>query len=295
MIESVLVATDLADGSDDVMRAAAALAKATDARLHVLHAFPFEPNPYSSQSSPPTFQGRIAEADRALDEQITRAAGRAVKLGSREVVLHIAFKAIRDRARAVDADVVVLGPHRKHAVADRFLGGTADRVIRSVDVPALIVRSSLALPLRRVVVPLDLSAPALGALDVAFNWCDALGSATQPPELIILHIIPRVYDFADVPIDLTTIRAELTQHVSAARSRLADGHPPDVREEVRWADETIDGILSFVQEVEADLIVLGTHGHGAIKRALIGSVAAGVARAATGPVLLVPPSLAETE
>jgi nucleotide-binding universal stress UspA family protein len=42
------------------------------------------------------------------------------------------------------------------------------------------------------------------------------------------------------------------------------------------------------------LLVLGTHGYGAIGRALIGSVTSRVVRAATCPMLLVPPQLAMT-
>ena len=38
----------------------------------------------------------------------------------------------------------------------------------------------------------------------------------------------------------------------------------------------------------ADTIVIGSHGHGAIYRALLGSVSEGVLRAAKRPVLVVP-------
>jgi nucleotide-binding universal stress UspA family protein len=48
--------------------------------------------------------------------------------------------AIRQRAREVSADLIVIGPHRSRAVADRVLGSTVDRVIRTSEVPCLIVR-----------------------------------------------------------------------------------------------------------------------------------------------------------
>ncbi|HEU0078622.1 MAG TPA: universal stress protein [Longimicrobiaceae bacterium] len=38
-------------------------------------------------------------------------------------------------------------------------------------------------------------------------------------------------------------------------------------------------------------LVLDTHGHGALRRALVGSIASAVARGAGCPVLLVPPAL----
>jgi len=47
-------------------------------------------------------------------------------------------------------------------------------------------------------------------------------------------------------------------------------------------------ILKQADAVNADLIVMGTHGHGAIYNLLVGSATKGVLKRATRPVLLVP-------
>ena len=47
-------------------------------------------------------------------------------------------------------------------------------------------------------------------------------------------------------------------------------------------------ILNQADEVNADLIVMGTHGHSAMYNLLIGSAAKGVLKHSTRPVLLVP-------
>jgi nucleotide-binding universal stress UspA family protein len=47
-------------------------------------------------------------------------------------------------------------------------------------------------------------------------------------------------------------------------------------------------IVRFLQEAGADLLVMGTHGYGGVKRLLLGSVADQVVRQATCPVLVVP-------
>jgi len=49
-----------------------------------------------------------------------------------------------------------------------------------------------------------------------------------------------------------------------------------------------DEILDQADAVEADLIVMGTHGHGAMYHLLVGSATKGVLRHATRPILLVP-------
>lgn len=50
----------------------------------------------------------------------------------------------------------------------------------------------------------------------------------------------------------------------------------------------IERILDFAETVNADLIVLGSHGHGALHQLFVGSVSEGVLRNSTRPVLLVP-------
>ncbi len=54
-------------------------------------------------------------------------------------------------------------------------------------------------------------------------------------------------------------------------------------------------IVRFAQEHSADLIVMGTHGYGGVKRLLLGSVADHVVRQATCPVLVVPSRTARGE
>lgn len=47
-------------------------------------------------------------------------------------------------------------------------------------------------------------------------------------------------------------------------------------------------ILKLAEEISADLIVMGSHGHGAVYNLLVGSVTEGVLQAGQRPVLLVP-------
>ena len=61
--------------------------------------------------------------------------------------------------------------------------------------------------------------------------------------------------------------------------------------EVLQGDLVAKRIIQFAERADADLVVLGTHGYGAVKRALVGGVASAVAREAQCAVLLVPPAL----
>ena len=51
---------------------------------------------------------------------------------------------------------------------------------------------------------------------------------------------------------------------------------------------TVETLLSEAEKLEVDMIVMGSHGHGAVYQLLVGSVCEGVLRRATCPVLVVP-------
>jgi nucleotide-binding universal stress UspA family protein len=144
-----------------------------------------------------------------------------------------------------------------------------------------------------VVVPLDLSDPARGALAAAAGWVEAFGArgpdlALPDVELDVVHVVPRLFAAGDLPVNRATIGPRLHRHVEEVLAEHAFGVA--VREELVWGDGPADEIVRYAGERQAQLVVLATHGHGALKRALIGSTASAVARSAPCPVLLVPPS-----
>lgn len=51
---------------------------------------------------------------------------------------------------------------------------------------------------------------------------------------------------------------------------------------------TVETIIKEAKKLEADMIVIGSHGHGALYKALMGNVSEGVIRKASCPVLIVP-------
>lgn len=293
-IESILVATDLGETSDVVVRAAAGLASLFQAKLHVLHCFELDVTPYIEAAGRTRFDERCAAAERALAEQLERTVPPGVEIASRRVEAYVPHRAVIDAARGYDVDLIVLGPHRPRPLDAGFLGSTADNVIRSAEVPCLVVRGPLSLPLRHVVIPIDLSEAARPAFDVGIAWATALGvrpdDSAGSTRITAVHVVPTMFRVDDFPFDQEVVAPEVHREVEAALARAGAGAPP-IREDVRWGDDPAAEVVGLVESEKADLVVMATHGYGALRRALIGSVASGVARRAACPVLLVPPPL----
>jgi nucleotide-binding universal stress UspA family protein len=297
-IRSILVATDLSEASREVLRAAAALAAHTGAALHALHVYDFPPNPYLDVADgAPTFQDRIHSAEMALDGQLAAALPENTPVASQQVVIDVPHRAILARAQQLPADLIVLGPHRKGGLEQRFLGSTADRVVRSADVPCLVVRRHLNLPLRRVVVPVDLSDPAREALELALDWGWQLGSRGAPTvgpalDVRVVHVLPADLMGTDsLPSGHARVGPQLHRDVGAALGRSGHSSNICIREELLWGRSEAEEIVRYADEEGAGLLVLATHGRGAVSRALVGSVTSAVARDARTSVLLVPPAL----
>ncbi|HEU0078637.1 MAG TPA: universal stress protein, partial [Longimicrobiaceae bacterium] len=205
-------------------------------------------------------------------------------------------RAVARRARQIGAGLVVLGPHRLRMVADRLLGTTADRVIRGADCPVLVVRGEPRLPLRRIMVPIDPRDPATGALDVALDMAKALGAHARDGELAgvelrVVHLAGPVAGVEGWGPERAVVGPETSRAVEEALARAGGCAEVEVREEVVWGGPPAREIVRLAEEDGTELLVLGTHGRGALGRALAGSVGSEVARTAPCPVLLVPPRM----
>jgi len=76
------------------------------------------------------------------------------------------------------------------------------------------------------------------------------------------------------------VRTACTGSASAARGLHALAHERE--------GMVVEEILKAGEEISADLIVMGSHGHGSVYNLLVGSVTEGVLKAGQRPVLLVP-------
>jgi nucleotide-binding universal stress UspA family protein len=132
----------------------------------------------------------------------------------------------------------------------------------------------------RIVVPHDFSPLADNALDWAARLVRQHGGS-----VVLLHVIPLLVPAAaPAPAFPTPTPAEMD---ALRRQLLAAAGSREVAAEaiVLLAPDVGAEILSLAKAVQADLIAMGTHGRGGVKRAMLGSVADYVVRHAECPVV----------
>jgi nucleotide-binding universal stress UspA family protein len=276
-LRTVLVATDLDLSSSAALRTAGALAQAAGASLHVVHALASTDGPGDD---------RTAGSPGSLGNRL-RSAGMLEAAAQFHEVPGAPATVIRAVADSVDADVIVLGPHRENRAVVDPLGSTAYGVVTGVAVPCLVAASPLRLPVERVLVAADLSATARGALVIALSWASALrgGSAREPrTRLTVLHVQNAAGDAGGMPE-----RSSLEHELAFLRSTGGS-----------WAGVAVEGVTVASTDpartiadhaADHDLVVAGTRGLGVDDAARLGSVSSALIDLLDVPVLLVPPAV----
>lgn len=138
--------------------------------------------------------------------------------------------------------------------------------------------------MNRILVPTDFSEHSEKAVRYGAELASKFGA-----ELHLLHIVeiqPILYaEGAAFPFETTK---EVIEHATAELDKviIESGDPVPITRTVSEGSPFVE-IVKHAKEKNVDLIVMGTHGRGAIAHMLLGSVAEKVVRKAYCPVLIV--------
>ncbi|MBN3835689.1 universal stress protein [Burkholderia sp. Ac-20344] len=144
-----------------------------------------------------------------------------------------------------------------------------------------------------ILVALDGSDTSSRALDAALTLASETG-ARLTPVYVVDFLVP-AYDMYgyDPSILVDAFREEGLRVTDDAAQRMqARGvaGTPQISNVAPAGEDIPHRIVALADELEADLIVMGTHGRRGVQRLFLGSVAERVLRLATRPVLMIPAS-----
>ncbi len=212
--------------------------------------------------------------------------------------------AVAAHVEETGADLVVLSTHGRGGLERAWVGSVADRLVRALTVPMLLIRptdesgADREPAIRRILVPLDGSSHAEAVLEPVRDAARALDA-----EIVLLRVVE-----PDLVLG--------SPYIPHAARELEEHHDAVSREAVEYLDGIATGLeaqgvrvaarevrmgvparaISGVTDAEADMVAMATHGRGGLRRWVLGSVSDKVLRRGTRPMLLVRPEEAgETE
>lgn len=282
--KEILVGTDGTAASHAAVRWAAREAQRRDRPLRIVHAFDWqwEAARYDAGTE------HIDVARQLADAVVTAAREQALTVAPTvrvEVDTLIGNPAPQLLAAAEEhAELLVVGSRGRGGFASLLLGSVSQRVATHATCPAVVVRGRGEVTEGPVVAGVD-SSPAAGhVLATAFEAAASRDTGLAvirsylPPTSLWMGDMPAVV--ADLPQDDTTEREHLEELLAPWRQKY-----PDVPVKVIVSHDGPAAALVDVSH-EAQLIIVGSRGHGAVAGVLLGSVGAQLLHHASCPVLI---------
>jgi nucleotide-binding universal stress UspA family protein len=313
MYRRIAVALEPGPESRDALRWAIAIARKADSPLDLLRvAVPpiYGTDLYAaavlSEADAERIESDAMEELRGLADEAAASGVRATPVVLRGDIP----SALSDHVRESEADLVVMTTHDRGRLERLLLGSVSKAVMRHAHVPALLIRArqakeggelvDVAPAMDRILLPVDGSPFAEQIFPPAAALATLMGA-----RLTLLAVVQPVLATAalsggiegslnppgshpsDIDIDETRSALESEALERAAEEMRSLGLSVDTR--VIIDARPAHAIVEFASRHNVDLIAMTTHGRGALKRLVAGSVAEAVLHTASAHMLLYRP------
>lgn len=140
----------------------------------------------------------------------------------------------------------------------------------------------MTIALRQILVPTDFSDESHAALAYGAALADTFGAT-----LHVLHVLQLIAAPEPAAVLYESRQLEATAWDDLRGLLAGDDYARvQARLAIEWGTP-VDEIIRYAKEHEIDLISMGTHGRGGLKRLILGSVAESTVRRAPCPVLTI--------
>lgn len=194
------------------------------------------------------------------------------------------------------ADLIVMGSHGHTGLKRLLFGSMTNAVLVSCTTPLLVVRDK-PVPKKdslKVGIALDGSMYGLAAVRYFVKYRDLFGAA---PTVTLIHVVPDLLNLV-VPgfFGRTAMSSMKPEQIEAMQKASFEHAMKPARKllkrkgipatEVRLLDNNAgDAITAYAKKSKLDLLLLGSHGYGALSSSMLGSVASRISVQCRIPLL----------
>ncbi len=290
----ILHPTDFSESAATAFRYALQLADRLDSTLHLLNVAPtFGDDPirgaYEAKLDEESFYEQIREQ---ADELVAPFLEAAEERGVPVTYVHrhdgTPGEQIVEYVDAEAVELVVMGTHGRGRIRRALLGSVAREAVQYASCSVLTVRRDVTTDPQdwsRLLVPVDLSSFSAPLLHTAKDMAAAFQASID-----LLHVVEPL-PFPVPLVGAVTIRDLVSDPTEQIENRLddlqkrVDGGGVTVRTHAREGHAATT-ILDAANELDADMIIIASHGLSGLERILLGSVTARVVRRAECPVFV---------
>lgn len=273
-MKKILVPVDFSKPSENALKVAAELAKKNSSEVHVLHVIELAESLFG------------AEQFNVNDEQIIffmkLAHKRFEKFLKQDYLKDLTVKsyvepgstatAIRETVSKNDIDMIVMGSSGSSGLEEIVIGSNTEKVVRYSEVPVLVVKNEIhSINIKNTVFASNFEIENLDAYKEAKKFADSFDA-----KMHMLYVNLPGNQFSST----TEIHEQMRVFLNKVEMPLSKDHI-----EI-FNDYTIqEGVLNGSKKLNADLIIIPTHGRKGISHFFNGSIGEDVVNHSELPVL----------
>jgi nucleotide-binding universal stress UspA family protein len=284
-MKTILIPTDFSETANRALEVAVQLTKKFNSKLVLLHMLEIPttmmPNVSLSNDVQPIqnpVQGNLPEAlfyMKLAEKRFKELAEMPILEGvvyEEAIQNHLDFKGIVASAHKHKADLIVMGSHGATGLMDVFVGSNTERVVRTSDIPVLVIKSKHEnFDVKHFVYATNWEDSSNKSLVDAYNLSQKLGA-----NMTVLYVNTPGHSFLtskEIDKNFETLLKAVKLNTENVKTKV-------------YADRSIEaGILNYCSEAQADLIGVTTHGRKGLSHFINQSISEDVANHSEIPVV----------
>ena len=267
----ILVPTDFSEQAHYALEVAAMLARKHNAEIYLLHMMEIpmqQIDPINAHSDVPEALFFMKLAHKKFEDLMESDFLQDITVHE-TVKADITFNEFKDACKEFDIDLIVMGSHGASGLKEMFIGSNAEKVVRSSDVPVLVIKNQHNnFNIKNFVF----------ASDFKNDNSETYKQAVKFAELFDAKIHLLLVNTANNFITTYESRNRINDFISG---QSFENYTINVHN-----DTSVEqGILNFSQEIDADLIGISTHGRQGIAHFFNSSISEDLVNHAKRPVI----------
>lgn len=271
-MKKILVPIDFSVQAEYAAKAAVNIAKLTGAKIYLLHMLELpvgiiDPSNLTTSNTPTTLLF-LKRATEKFERFKRRPFFDGITI-EESVLFHKAFDGIIDESENNDIDLIVMGSKGSSGLEEMLVGSNTEKVVRNSSIPVLVIKKEIPnFKISNIVFPSNFNLDARGAFQDILNFTSIFNAKIHLLKVNTIHNFETTKESSD-----------------AIRNFINDFNLDNYTLNI-YDDVSVEaGILNFSKVIDADVIVLNTHGRRGLAHLFAGSISEDLANHAQLPVV----------
>ncbi len=273
-MKSILVPVDFSIQAEYAAKVAASIAKQTNSKIFLLHMLELpsgviDPSSFGTSNNTPTALLFLKRAHEKFEDFKKLPFLEGIEVED-SVHFHKAYEGILDESKKQQVDLIIMGSQGASGLEEILVGSNTEKVVRNSEVPVLVVKKEIEnFKIKNIVFASNFKIENSSAFQKILDFTLLFNAK--------LHLlkINTIHNF------------ETTKESSEAIRNFIDGF--DLGDDFTlniYNDISVEsGVLNFSKLIDADVIVLNTHGRRGLAHLFNGSIGEDLANHAKLPVV----------